>query len=327
VTKQYKGRYRYIYGIKNISPVKIGSVLVEQASIKGYEIKEEFTRRMRTKIDLPIEEAIRPPWIWDGWSNLKIGDTYMDMLGTNSITDIEGVTTKDLLFDVVGADSLAAALETNEGLTCGTKYREETSSAFLDRVSGTADKSPTGRGSKTKGSKNKVSRPNTTMSQSASSKISASTILVLEDERTIENAIDYLVKIYSFMVINGLDVTNFIRNYTWRPVATMTEILGGVDFFIRPKTEIKSVGSLNSPSTMTEEKVEGEYIITGREGFHSRAFGDTEDLFGLVDASVKNILGLDKSHAAAKKMDVRKRRRDAVREYMEELTVSRGLLG
>lgn len=285
---------------------------------------------MRTRIDLPIEEAVRPPWIWDGWSNLKIGETYMKMLGTNAITDVEGITSKDLLFDIVGADSLAAALETNEGVTCGVKKKEEEDiSTFLDRISGTADKPPTGRGSKTKGSKNKVSRPTTTLAESSSAKISASTIMVLEKERTIENAIDYLVKIYSFIVLNGMDVTNFIRNYTWRPVATMTEILGGVDFFIRPKTELKSVGSLNSPSTMTEEKVKGEYIITGREGFHSRAFGDVEDLFGLVDPSVKNILGLskDKAHAAAKKLDVRKRRRDAVREYMEELTTSRGLLG
>jgi hypothetical protein len=70
------------------------------------------------------------------------------------------------------------------------------------------------------------------------------------------------------------------------------------------------------------------YEVNGIEGFHSRAFGDIEDLFGLVSPTVKRVLGLsDKNRKVAARMDVRKRRREVVRLYVAELTGSRGLLG
>jgi hypothetical protein len=73
----------------------------------------------------------------------------------------------------------------------------------------------------------------------------------------------------------------------------------------------------------------GSFTTTGTEGFHSRAFGDVANLFGLVNPSVKKVIGLAKSKtpSAAEKMDVRARRRQAVWEYVYEITSSRGLLG
>jgi len=344
VTKAYKGRSRNLYN--RAGSYQIGLPVTATEIVKGYEVTETFTRRAKVQIDLPIEEAIRPPWIWDGWSNLKIGETYMQLFGTNSITDIEGITSKNPLFDVVGADSRLALAEVQEGLAYGDKKKEEPLDAFLDRISGTGDKKALGKDTKNKpGKKSKKSAfigannsvfadsksKSTKQVSAASTKLSASTILAIEKERTIENAVDYLVRIYSFMAHNNLDVANFLRHYTWRPIATLPEILGGENFNIQEKTKLVfGTGSLSDPGELlTEQTVEGEYVITGREGFHSRAFGDVEDLFGLVDPKVKTILGLtkEKSHTAAKKLDVRLRRRTAVREYVYELTQSRGLLG
>lgn len=337
VTKQYPNSFLPLYGATSgTAKVKVGSrgdvtavfgTSPQQSSaenFKAYRVSESYTRRARVNIDLPIEEAIRPPWIWDGWSNLKIGETYLQLLGTNSITDIEGVTSKKLLFDLVGADSRQALQEVEEGLAYGDKKKEEPLDTFLDRLTGTGDKKSLGGDAKNKKGK-------TSKAPAAQSKFSADTLLAIEKERTIENAVDYLMRVYSFMAHNGLDVANFLRHYTWRPVATMPEILGSENFNIQPKTKLVfGTGSLSDPGELlTEQKVEGEYVISGQEGFHSRAFGDVEDLFGLTDAKVRKVLGLskDKMPAAAKKLDVRLRRRTAVREYVYELTQSRGLLG
>lgn len=271
-------------------------------SHNAYEVTETFTRRARTKIDLPIEEVIRPPWIWDGWQNLKIGKTYMQFFGTNAITDIDGFTSLELLSTYEGADTTLALAETKEGVTFGEKKKQESTDEFLKRISEPDD--PTAP------RENKKTNEDVNYGTSAQKKVSAAAILTIEKERTIENAVDYLVRVYSFIKHYGLDVGAFMRTYTWRPVATLPEILGSTDF------------------SLTETSP-GKYTASGIEGFHSRAFGDVEDLFGLVDPKVKKVLGLtsEKKHTTAKKLDVRARRRQAIWEYMDELGNSRGLLG
>ena len=74
-----------------------------------------------------MEEAIRPPWIWDGWWNLSIGDTYTEMIGTNAITDIQGVASKAIFSEsLVGTDEQTALDESKDGYHAG-------SGAFLQR--------------------------------------------------------------------------------------------------------------------------------------------------------------------------------------------------
>ena len=73
-------------------------------------------------------------------------------------------------------------------------------------------------------------------------------------------------------------------------------------------------------------------MLTGTEGFHSRAFGDEANLAGLVNAKVHHILGLDvkKDHTTLMRLDTRQRKWQAVKDYVDELTGdngSRGLLG
>jgi hypothetical protein len=247
----------------------------------AYFIRERHDRRIVRHVNIPMEEAVRPPWTWDGWTNQRIGETYMQFFGTNSITDVDGFTAGVDPDDVVGGDVYAALAEVKEGRAASNKSPNEIKKTDNDYVT------------------------------TAGKKVAAGAVLALADEQTVENAVDFLVRMYSFVRYNNMDVGEFLKMYTWRPVATMIDIMGTSDLVI----------SETSP---------GVYEATqGVEGFHSRAFSDEGDLFGLVDKQVKRVLGLsrNKRHAAAKRLDVRAIRRAAVREYVEELSGSKGLLG
>jgi len=117
-----------------------------------------------------------------------------------------------------------------------------------------------------------------------------------------------LTRVYSLIRTGGLDVGAFIRQYTWRPIVTMMQMLGSPDLVLDPVSGVP---------------------VQGTEGFHSRAFGDVSDLAGLVNPSVTKILGMSttKDHATMQRLDVRKRRRDVIIDYVDELTASKGLLG
>jgi len=311
---------------------------------KAYKVTELFTRRARVKIDLPIEDAIRPPWIWDGWTNLKIGETYKQFFDCYSITDVEEyqLSNKDAPDILADTEIYDAVLAERNVLNQGTGLAQQ-STELMSSPSGPGSMptfhdpaDPKFYGLLPDVSLNKVGSETTQSSVSADTKVSVLTLLAMEKERTIENAIDYLVRVYSFIRHSGLDINAFIRNYGWRNVATMVEILGSADFAInkaaseaKPRASANSFIGANLNFFVTpESEAEEAEKITGKEGFHSRAFSDESNLFGLVDSRIRNVLGLsrDKEKVAAK-LDVRGPRRQAVRDYMEELNNSKGLLG
>lgn len=122
---------------------------------------------------------------------------------------------------------------------------------------------------------------------------------------TIENAVDFLVHTYSLTRQQGYDVDAFIRNYTWRPVATMFDIFGSGDLVLDG---------------------DGDRAVSGVEGFHSRAFGPHSNLFGLLPYSnIQSLLGIDESDVAtAARVDVRARRFAILQAYRLELLHMRG---
>lgn len=143
----------------------------------------------------------------------------------------------------------------------------------------------------------------------------------LEDDATIENAIDFLIYTYSQIVLNGYDIDSFIKAYSWRPVASMYDMFGSDDL---------------------EFNQEGE-VISGVEGFHSKAFGQYENLFAFVNDNIHDILGISRGETAryivdgkeysswedvpiSSRLDIRKPRQDAVLAYVAELA-SKGILG
>jgi hypothetical protein len=301
-----------------------------ELTVHGFQITESFVRRAKVKVDLPIEEAIRPPWIWDGWTNLKIGETYMQFFGTNSITDIEGYTSKELLETaVLDSEGYEALAETKEGLVkrevsgrnpvnaTSQEYNDspgndpkigDEQERYMNKVFG-SDKNDS-RGETRTNRPSSVPAGTSQSEDTQDARLSVATLLTLEKERTIENSIDYLVRVYSLIQSANLDLGDFIRNFTWRPVATMVELLGSESF------------------VLTEDPPDsGTYKTSGDEGFHSRAFSDQGDLFGLVNPKVKKVLGLTKEkRETAKRLDVRGMRRKVIREYADELS-TRGLLG
>ena len=68
-------------------------------------------------------------------------------------------------------------------------------------------------------------------------------------------------------------------------------------------------------------------MVKGVEGFHSRAFGPYNDLFGLVSPQISNITGIQRGSTAAQRGDTRERKQRAVLEYVGQLQLSRAILG
>jgi hypothetical protein len=130
--------------------------------------------------------------------------------------------------------------------------------------------------------------------------------LALAKDANIQQAVTYLVLTYSIIRQAGFDADDFIKSYTWRPIASMFDIFGSSDLQLDPS---------------------GAEVVQGIEGFHSRAFGPFDDLFGLVTSDIQEIVGIKKGSPQAQKADTRKRKLAAVLQYAYQLRSSRAILG
>jgi len=112
---------------------------------------------------------------------------------------------------------------------------------------------------------------------------------------------------YSYMKQAGsVNIDDFIKSYTWRPIASMVDMFGTYNLTLSPN---------------------GDHVVTGFEGFHSRAFGQYADLFGLATPEIESILGVKRGDVAAQRLDTRKRKQDAVLDFITALNMSRAVLG
>lgn len=127
---------------------------------------------------------------------------------------------------------------------------------------------------------------------------------------SVMDAVDFLTQVYSYIKQNGHDTQAFIRSYTWRPIATMYDMFGSESLVYDLKT--------------------GKPSKTGVEGFHSRAFGDFQNIFTLLPPDVSRAIGASKwgsNSAFAVRADTRKKKRDAVLAYISALRYAQSLLG
>lgn len=131
-------------------------------------------------------------------------------------------------------------------------------------------------------------------------------LLAVDTDSSVQSAVAFLVQTYSFVKVQGLDTDDFIRNYTWRPIATMVDLFGTTDLALDEN---------------------GHAVVQGIEGFHSRAFGPYDDLFGLTTPDIENVVGIKRGSTAAMKADIRWRRQRAVQEYVSQLQFARAILG
>ena len=129
---------------------------------------------------------------------------------------------------------------------------------------------------------------------------------------SVRDAVDFLVALYSYVKKNELGVADFIKSYTWRPIMTMSQLFG--DASLQYEVNDRSMRALNG----------------AKEGFHSRAFGDYEDIFLLVPPEVDSMLGIkrdDTNNLFGVKGDTRRAKRIAVQEYLAALTYSSAVIG
>lgn len=128
----------------------------------------------------------------------------------------------------------------------------------------------------------------------------------LEDNLSIQQAVEFLWNTYSYARQSGRNLDDFIEAYTWRPIATLVDMFGTDDL------EFDETGS---------------YAVAGVEGFHSRAFGDYDNLFTLVNPEIEDVLGVRRNSKAAARIDVRRERREKIKAYVASLRFGRTLLG
>jgi hypothetical protein len=244
-----------------------------------------------TRSDLAFEDIVRPGWVSaEVWHNKKITEAvYGPLLGVMAITDDNSL---------------------------GQEQQDEMLNRWkVDQVARTVT-DDTGRGGVA------------TVESSSDSKFRYSVVT-----GSIEETIDGLSLVYGLIKEKGGNLHDFIQDYTRRPVASMIDVLGSQNL------DFTEDGHVLDPNTMIE-------------GFHSRAFGDyntdvqlAEKEGGATTAGFKALHALMEGADAAKEarpgligkddkattlrpeLDPRGRARGRVRAYVEELQISRGLLG
>jgi hypothetical protein len=298
-------------------------------TFRAYRIVETVGVYSRTDVTLPAEFMVYPPWYGNHWRPNQIGGLYAYFFGTGAITD-------PLVVRSGSADSSRAnpraPIPDSDPDTANRAAR--TLSVEFTRRIGDPDAAVT------PGAPASESRPEPGATDTAGTSDGEVIGPAGEDNTPEEEFVDSIigqipvrspiglaaeevVRIYSQVKLNRYDVHSFIRAYSWRPIASMIDLFGTANLEINDQGE----------------------VTRGVEGFHSRAFGDFDDLRQIIgpgDGSrPRTILGLavdnpdetsDDARAAAAapiaaRMDTRKEKRTAVLRYLLYLMSSCGVLG
>lgn len=316
------------YGPEVVSLVGAGGTFNESdreilVEFRAYRVVEQIGAYRAEDVELPPEDITFPPWYGEHYRTNQIGGLYAYYFGTGAITDPLFVLepgADPTQFD--GAASTDAAGETDaEGRqrAASIAYINSFASVVAQAI-GSAEQSPTpGDSSAPELPAGESPGPPGTVTPEPSTGL----IAHVGARSAIDEAVEEIVRAYSQVKTRNFDVHQFIRSYTWRPIASM------VDLFGTSNLEINDSGE----------------VVRGREGFHSRAFGDYDDLRQLVSSSdgsrPQTILGLstrdpdetgddtDTSRDAniAARMDTRKEKRLPVLKYLFQLGASCGVLG
>lgn len=244
-------------------------------------VKNVYAKRQE---EVPVEEGIFPPWLSPIYTNARIGpEYYQDLFAVGSICD----ELSPLTFDV--AQGMAA-----HGPPPPARNAAGESLAALASAAKVARKE--GREGEARELQSRARG------------------------KSISTAVDELVAEYARIKEAGIPFADFYKNYSWRPIATLRQVLGAHDFDLskQPTNAPLYVGSMlpgGSAST-----------VQGAEGFHSRAFGPYANMEYLEhpETSFAGLLAARKVDPAA---DPRKERYMAVLAYAAVLKADRGLLG
>jgi hypothetical protein len=317
------------YGVR--SPGEGGATLTEVlVTFRAYRIVEEIGVYARQDVSLPAEFMVYPPWFGNHWRPNQIGGLYAYFFGTGAITD--PLVVRSGSRDSSRADTAAATPSVDGDLLRASTERSlsvEFTRRFGDPDLTTTGTAPADETRPTAGASDVASVSSGEVVGPAGSEpteeeeILDSIIGQISVRSPIALAAEEVVRIYSQVKLNRYDVHSFIRAYGWRPIASMVDLFGTANLEITDQGE----------------------VVRGVEGFHSRAFGDFDDLRQIIgpgDGSrPRTILGLatdnpdessDDARAAAAapiaaRLDTRKEKRTAVLRYLLYLMSSCGVLG
>jgi hypothetical protein len=306
-----------------------GATLTEVlVTFRAYRMVEEIGAYERTEVELPPEFLTFPPWYGDQWRSEQVGGLYAYFFGTGAITD--PLVVRDGSADSSRADTSAATPSDS----VDEARRERTLSIEFTRrlgdpsyvtpgVVSDPSSSPTpGDSSGPSLGSGEVAGPPGTDPTPSEARVD-SELGRIAVRSPIGLATEEIVRIYSQVKLNKYDVHSFIKSYTWRPIASMVDLFGTANLEINAQGE----------------------VTRGVEGFHSRAFGDFDDLRQIIGPGdgtrPRTILGLqvddpdetsDDSAAAraapiSARLDTRREKRTAVLKYLLYLMSSCGILG
>jgi hypothetical protein len=274
-------------------------------------VKNFYTKRSE---EVSVEDGLYPPWLSPMYTNARIGtEYYQDLYQIGSICDNATPPVPN------AAAGIADIPLPPGGVLRGT---DKTSAELGALASRAAEARKAGREDEARELTSQASGP------------------------TITSAVDALVSEYKQMKESGGDFSDFYKAYSWRPVATMRQVLGAHDFDLSalPLTTPLYAGSLQPPpaattgtgvsallskaaNALTAVNVGGA-VATGSkaEGFHSRAFGPYSKM-EYLNHPVTAFPGAVEARKVDPAADPRGERHAAVMAYAAVLKADRGLRG
>lgn len=272
----------------------------------------------------PAESILFPPWISSNYYNENIGDrVYRPFFGTGAIIDPQSVRERRGSIPASGSatPSADARVSANETILGGIDTTANVTDLSGERLAQAAEEERVNRELQDE----QRFLDETTAQQSLNVEdgdptledyLSASSDLrgfQVEQTISIAQATDALSVIYGHLKSSlGLDINRFVRRYTYRPIATMEEVLGSAGFSF--DDDGQPVRDFNGD-------------VQGFEGFHSRAVAALGDLKALVedpDLELPSVAGED-PRTIDRRMDPRLERQARVQRYVQELLGLRGL--
>lgn len=284
-------------------------------TFRAYRIVEEIGAYRTEQVELPPEDLTFPPWYGEHYRTNKIGGLYSYYFGTGAITDPLFVLSPGVdpaQFDGTQSQDNAGApvqLLTAMGGTPPPAGTVASSEQLPQPGDTAAPELPAGE---SPGPPGDVDDPET-----------SGVLAQVKARSAIAEATAEIVRAYSRVKLQKFDVHQFIRAYTWRPIASMVDLFGTANLEINDDGE----------------------VVRGREGFHSRAFGNFDDLRELVGPTdgqrPQTILGLstrdpdessndtnaERDTNIAARLDTRKEKRIQILKYLFALGASCGVLG
>lgn len=290
----------------------------------GVSVKVRRTLYETVKVKLPAEKVLFPGWMSPIYSNLNIGRMfYQEMFGVGSICDPVQIGSTDRKVGMDGIpyipDTVTAKAANSLSASALKDMANKAKPLFVTNAAGEGPPA---------------------LSAAKSSEVAAE----VELGATVEQAVDALANTYQALKEGGHDLSAFFKAYSWRPVATLRQVMGSPDYDPDPQKAENALASglsLLSSSAAPNLSLLGGGAPTsignlgvslnsgpaGEKGFHSLAFGNYKDMEHLDHPSLAYVNGKGGRKRVDGQADPRAIRHAKVAAYIAVLEADKGALG